>query len=279
MPSSSLVELSLVYFRDDGWGHVYSRNSAFIYGVDRSGQVVVRQVSFERGGTIQRQVFVGTSKSCGFFAPSCKVIDACGASVAMAEIVEGGRIGELTFEQVLSVPIGRLMDERTLCDALAGEAAMADGRKVVVRIRSTEGDNHPAVGLRIPGPEGRHYWVLNRQQVTRSLSARPDPLIESLTTVFRSNQSEWQVSRAASPCAMLASAAFERSGSAMVLEFDALQHTAVVTIRTETVDPGPLGVGRTAQYVAQRSDVIAISWEDASWHPLVNGLVAVNRGT
>jgi hypothetical protein len=276
---TSLSAASLLY-TEHGWQPCASINHRVdLLGVDRHGKLTFEQVSLAPADRQKRPLFLGTMRSCGAFSPSSLVQDSNGDRWEVSRIVNEMTIGELRFEVTsgshTDIPFSREAWDAIWNCLLREGIAGRDG----IRIRA----RRPASDERLPNEtkvwrferiDSRIYGTAKKDILTRqSQSVDLADFVAGLLYVFRNEDGVCEFNRNASLLTMTIADYCVRVERPFAMQFDSLQHSAVVGLVVDSTNSHALARGLCAFILPESLPEHELRWSTASWNPISGGVI------
>jgi hypothetical protein len=217
---------------------------------------------------------------CGIFSPASTLQDATGQAHRAAEIAETGLIGDLKFETQLACGEFQLRADQImqLWEALVAEVAYVDQSKAVIRCRKSISEDADLMGRfgRLERREGRLYYWIDKAALDQT-GARSSAILDELLQVFQNDDGLGEFGRESLYLPMTIAASWAERSRTYAMSYDTLQHTAVVFLEPHAGSRATLAAGRCVTSVGEARDEWEITWRDALWNPICNGLILVGE--
>ncbi|MDP9010480.1 MAG: hypothetical protein M3N91_17545 [Pseudomonadota bacterium] len=280
MPRAVVMRESLL-LTQSGWAEC-ARDSINlrVVGIDRYGRTSVAPVAVKSLEERKCSVFVGTSLCCGAFSPSSTLQDATGQIHRAADIADSGLIGDLKFETQLACGALSLCTDQVaqVWEALASEVAHADDSRAAIRCRKSLSEGADLIGRfgLLERREGRRYYWIDKDKLDQA-GASSTAILDELLQVFQNDDGLGEFGRESLYLPMTIAASWAERNRAYAMSYDTLQHTAVVFLQPDAGVTTSLAAGRCVTSIGEARDEREISWRDALWNPICNGLILVGE--
>jgi hypothetical protein len=249
-----------------GWTETSTPGVIAAIGVDRHGQVSIRDVEISLSSETAAEHFLGTRAAFGAFHCDTVVVDAGGARRSVASICEAEEIQALKWESC--VHGGDLMRLQSgmdrLWDAFGAAALAGNGDTLVVKSRRD-------------GFVGKERFVrVSRSQFEQDCIASGFAGASKLITSLLCTEVDLaSADRRAYRLALWLATCRKATGEGYRFGFDSIQHTCVIKIEL-AADVGQVEPLRTA-FSAGITNRSIISWADRSWSPVSSGFILDGR--
>jgi hypothetical protein len=251
----------------DHWQSVATSKSGSWFGLDRHGQLALRELSIEKG-EVDVNIFLGTTTCCGFFSPRSAVLDMSGTVIVARSLVDESRISNTRFEHVITMGSSSVNFD-DVWRALTAEAANFTPNTAYLRCRSIPRTTSSFSETLLWASKSRAYLRARKEDLSRlSQSA----LAACLVGTFTSEESV-ELDRSSAALALLLMLNARHSESAAILTYDTIQHTRLVMFSHTAGRCEPVSLGRCAQVVHESELGFVARWADVTWTPLVNGFI------
>lgn len=253
---------------EDHWQSVATSKSGSWFGLDRHGQLALRELSIEKGEP-DVSIFLGTTTCCGFFSPRSAVLDMSGTVIAARSLVDESRISSTRFEHVITTGSSCVHFD-DVWRALTAEAANFTSDTAYLRCRSTPPTPSSFSENLLWASKSRAYLRARKEDLScLSQSA----LAACLVSAFASDENVVELDRSSAALALLLMLDARHKESAAILTYDTIQHTRLVMFSHTSGRWEPVSLGRCAQVVNESELGFVARWADVTWTPLVNGFI------
>jgi hypothetical protein len=249
-----------------GWTETSTASVIAAIGVDRHGQLSIRDVEISISGEAAAEQFLGTRAAFGAFHPETVVVDAGGGRRSVASICEAEEILALKWEScVHGGDLMRLqsgMDQ--LWDAFGATALAGNGDTLVIK------------SCRDGFVDKERFVRLSRSQLEQDCIAFGfSGASKWITSLLRTEVDLVSADRRVYRLALWLATCRKAIGEGYRFAFDSIQHTCGVKVEL-AADVGQVEPRRTA-FSAGITKRSTISWIDRSWSPVSSGFILDGR--
>lgn len=275
MLTCPLLDASLVH-TPAGWSPCSTVSEVLdVLGVDRHGRPAFAEVTVRPGRSTDTIVFLGTSRSCGFFAGDSVIQTSRGHQHRAEEFLDAS-IGETNFEAILtSADRPRIAPPHALWHLLGFEAANEDGDSLFIRARRPLGEAGkppPDGSWRFERKADRVYGVLRSAFKSRPEVARD--FIDGLVYLFTNEDGICEFGRRSSILAMAVATYYAGLDRPTTFQYDSLQHSAIIGLAVGRSDTNAVPRGLCGCAIAETATLFELGWDDPAWNPIVSGFIA-----
>ena len=278
MPSAKLIGLSTL-LAPDGWIRAgVLKGTVTLVGVDRHGIPISRKVRAGQRETAARVTFVGTAAAFGAFSSESRLISSNGTVFSTAEIAEGGRIRETSFETHTELPeaAGRADPLVTLWPTLVDNAAAVGESSIALRRRDIEWPPAVKSSFLVEETFGSHRYCIVKKGMFVSCFSRDwvsTLLALGRLWLFAAEDERLELERAAYPFGLWYISALKAKGMHYRLRYDSLQHSSYMFIQEASTPIPPIERGACAFFAPGAASATELEWEDRSWSPISSGFL------
>jgi len=252
---------------------------ADLLGVDRHGKLAFGEVLLRSDNHHARPIFLGTARSCGTFSPSSLVQESNGDRWEASKIVDDMAVGELRFEVTsgFHADIRLSREAHDIIWSCLSQEGIACRDGIRVRARRPAGDERLPKDTKVwhfTRMDGRIYGTAKKAtEAQQSGTVDLVDFVDGLLYIFRNEDGVCEFSRNTSLLTMIAADYCARSQRHFVMQFDSLQHSAVVGLAPDRHASHALVRGLCAYVLPGSLPEHELRWSTASWNPISGGLI------
>jgi hypothetical protein len=277
MPSAQIISESLV-MRERGWEMATTQGKArYVFGTDRHGKIVAKEIAVESLGSSGIAVFLGTEACFGMFAAETALVNKAGQCLTARALAESNELAESWFENVVAFPFSASeADLGLFSSALVTLAPFATESCLARRCTSREVALSASLGrfCSLQKVSNDLFLITDRKGLEGAKLQKLEIVVQLASVICRSTDDDGLTFEAAD--AALAAwycSALATNEEHYQVSYDSLQHSLFAKVQKTKERQSPFKNARCGYLEQHPREKVRIVWDDSSWSPIVNGFL------
>jgi hypothetical protein len=277
MPSAQITSESLM-MGQHGWELASPQaNLRRVFGTDRHGKIVAKDIVAESLGPSESLVFLGTEACFGIFAGETALLNKAGERLTARTLVESNELGDSWFENVVAFPFSAAeADPSLFSSALIKLAPFVTESRCARRCTSRQVALSTSLSkfCRLHKVSNDLFLVVDREYLVAAKYQQWEIVIQLASVICQGVEDDGVAFEAgdAALAAWYCSALASRSEQYKIT-YDQAQHSLFATVKKTKERQSPFRNARCGYLELHSAEKVRISWGDTSWSPIVNGFL------
>lgn len=248
-----------------------------VFGTDRHGKIVAKDIMAESLGPSELLVFLGTEACFGIFAGETALLNKAGQRLTARALVESNELGDSWFENVVAFPFSAAeADPSLFSSALIKLAPFVTESRCARRCKSREATLSTSLSkfCRLHKVSNDLFLVIDRECLEAAKLQQWEIVMQLASVICHSSEDDGVAFEAgdAALAAWYCSALASRREHYKIT-YDQVQHSLFASVQKTKERQSPFRNARCGYLELHSAEKVRISWEDTSWSPIINGFL------
>lgn len=277
MPSAQITSESLI-MRERGWATATAQGGTrCVFGTDRHGKIVAKEIIVEPLGSSEMAVFLGTEACFGMFAAETTLVNKAGQCLTARALAESDELAESWFENVVAFPFSASEADLALfSSALMTLAPFATESRIARRCTSRKTALSTCLSrfCSLHKVSNDLFLIADRKGLEGAKLQKLE-IVTQLASVICMPPEDDGLTFEACDAALAAwyCSALATNEEHYKVSYDSLQHSLFAKVQKTKERQSPFKNARCGYLEQHPREKVRILWDESSWLPIVNGFL------